>query len=597
MKNQKKQTSEIYSNGRKPFEKMGDNHLSRWVPIEKIQKVKKVVTTMDTFLILKQNNELVLLTKNKQFTSTIAEIKDIRSSNVTYLVLTKLGKVYSLDPREVKSPISVTSSNTKPSKIEQLKLVDYFEKQNLSVESINMNKDNSYYVCQGNKLYANGLNSSGQIGFDENPQILPRFIANNVVNVYCGVFGNGVFYTTTEDTVFATGWNYWGQLSLNHKNNQTRFVKVPNWKASDILDIQTHQFHTVLLTKDGKLYSTGAVAHNGNSKSTTGLDAFTEIPYFEKKKVIQISGGDTHSIVLTDKNELYGWGFKNNTQNTDQDSDVTIIRDNRKVYNIKFPSNILENNNKIKISSGGNSILIYQSYDNNDLKQDFINLFMDRKFTDHLFLEKYPIHKILIERRTGLQIDQIETIFKEKLSLTNEDINSFLEWIYVDVITNRELLEKIFNSLNLAFSPNEVEHSLENDLIKLYNDQDSTDFTLLSKIEDDDNDGNDDDDDDEQFEEIPVHKFILIARSGLFRDLFENVQEESSSVKDYSGKSIESIEILIKFFYTNTILLTADHDPQLVVEELEDAVEYYQLNDVSNLINELHSIKKFYNLK
>ncbi|KAJ6250059.1 hypothetical protein M0813_16431 [Anaeramoeba flamelloides] len=73
--------------------------------------------------------------------------------------------------------------------------------------------------------------------------------------------------------------------------------------------------------------------------------------------------------------------------------------------------------------------------------------------------------------------------------------------------------------------------------------------------------------------------------------MFENITEESKSVKDYSGKSIESIEILIKYFYTEKIELTADHDPLLIIEELEDSIEYYQLNENSNILSQLNEIK------
>ncbi|KAJ3425990.1 kelch-like protein [Anaeramoeba flamelloides] len=100
------------------------------------------------------------------------------------------------------------------------------------------------------------------------------------------------------------------------------------------------------------------------------------------------------------------------------------------------------------------------------------------------------------------------------------------------------------------------------------------------------------------YEEIPVHKFILLARSGLFMEMFDNVNEKDNlnKVQDYSNKSIESLEILIKYFYTNSIEMTADQDPKLIVDELSDAVEYYQLNAQWNFESELLKIKKQFDL-
>ncbi|KAJ6250314.1 hypothetical protein M0813_16171 [Anaeramoeba flamelloides] len=105
-------------------------------------------------------------------------------------------------------------------------------------------------------------------------------------------------------------------------------------------------------------------------------------------------------------------------------------------------------------------------------------------------------------------------------------------------------------------------------------------------------------DKDVNYEEIPVHKFILLARSGLFGAMFDYVNEKDNTnqVQDYTNKSIKSLKILIKYFYTNSIELTTEKDPKLIVEELSDAVEYYQLNDQCNFESELNKSKKQFDL-
>ncbi|KAJ3426005.1 hypothetical protein M0812_28452 [Anaeramoeba flamelloides] len=112
-------------------------------------------------------------------------------------------------------------------------------------------------------------------------------------------------------------------------------------------------------------------------------------------------------------------------------------------------------------------------------------------------------------------------------------------------------------------------------------DDDSKDFKILVKIEyeqDEEEDNDEEEVEEENYEEIPEHKFILLARSGLFREMFDYVNEKDNTnkVQDYTNKSIKSLKILIKYFYTNSIELTTDQDPKLIVEELSDAVEYYQ---------------------
>ncbi|KAJ3442143.1 speckle-type poz protein [Anaeramoeba flamelloides] len=115
---------------------------------------------------------------------------------------------------------------------------------------------------------------------------------------------------------------------------------------------------------------------------------------------------------------------------------------------------------------------------------------------------------------------------------------------------------------------------------------------------DDQEDDNDDEDKEGNYEEIPVHKFILLARSGLFRSMFDYVNEKENlnKAQDYTNKSIESLKILIKYFYTDSIELKTNQDPKFIVDELSDAVEYYQLNDQCNLESELLKIKKQFDL-
>ncbi|KAJ3449104.1 hypothetical protein M0812_05248 [Anaeramoeba flamelloides] len=107
---------------------------------------------------------------------------------------------------------------------------------------------------------------------------------------------------------------------------------------------------------------------------------------------------------------------------------------------------------------------------------------------------------------------------------------------------------------------------LKNDLKQLLFDEQTSDFKLVVKnIENED-------------EELYIHKFILAARSGLFLNMFQNIEENFQKVKDYSGKSLETIELLISFLYTDELPITADTDQEFIKKEFEDIVEYYQLN-------------------
>ncbi|KAJ5077947.1 speckle-type poz protein [Anaeramoeba ignava] len=100
--------------------------------------------------------------------------------------------------------------------------------------------------------------------------------------------------------------------------------------------------------------------------------------------------------------------------------------------------------------------------------------------------------------------------------------------------------------------------------------------------------------------EIKVHKLILILRSNLFRQMFLNVQDDSNSVKDYSGKSKGSLEQLIHYFYFGefdlNLNLNLKKDLTKIIQELNDTEDFYQLsqfNQFNNRLKELETQKYF----
>ncbi|KAJ6245131.1 hypothetical protein M0813_20580 [Anaeramoeba flamelloides] len=580
--------SGIENNSIRQLFNQNENKCPQWTPLSKIKnanKVRKIVSGNNhNCLIWKGVNNLEFYqTRNqpKFFTIENEEIKDIQSGYQTYLILTKSGKVFSL--AENCAYCEIPLSDPESSNYEKIRPVPFFNKKenNRKVDTFAMVGWSNYFVCKNGKLFGNGFNK-GRLGdgTSNESKNLPVLIFENVTRVFGGVKGYSVFFTTKNNELYAAGLNQYGNLGIGNSSIQKSPVKVPNWKAEDILDLQTNDGYSILITKEGKTYGCGNDEYNGfaTSKST-----FTEIEELKNKKVVEYSGGSRISLALTNENELFGWGFDSDNQPTDQYGNINI----QKPHKINLPE-IFQNNPsiKLKITCGTQCIYLYPSY-NNCLIQDFQKLFESKIFCDSkLSLNEniqFPIHKIIVESRTNLQISTIEDLLNKE-SFSKQEILLFLKWVYFDEITNVDLLKQIFNSLTLSYPP---KNTFQKDLHDLFNDEDSKDFTLLIKNDEDE----EEDDKEDEYEEIPVHKIILLTRSGLFREMFENTTEESKSVKDYSGKSIESIEILIKYFYTGKIELTADHDIQLIIEELEDLIEYYQLNENSNILSQLNEIK------
>ncbi|KAJ3428567.1 uv excision repair protein rad23 [Anaeramoeba flamelloides] len=218
----------------------------------------------------------------------------------------------------------------------------------------------------------------------------------------------------------------------------------------------------------------------------------------------------------------------------------------------------------------------------------FLQLLEDSKnaLTD-LEIMGQKIHSLMLKTRTKKDPGLIKSMIEEKYH-TIEERNLFLNWVYGDKDFKNKKLHQILKDIGMAEMPSK--ETLLEDISELWNDQDSKDFKILINGNDQ---GNKDQDKlkNENADSIPIHKIVLRARSQLFKTMFSQVNKNINKVTDYSGISFESLQILFKFLYTNKIEITADNDPILVLEELQDAKDYYQLGKNSVLDLELQKIK------
>ncbi|KAJ3426172.1 btk-binding protein-related [Anaeramoeba flamelloides] len=562
-------SSSLYITGSKAFSfviKNKNNNLPKWTKsnLKKTQTIKKIVCGSGNhihFLVWKKPNKLEFYQKyNKKKKYQLPKnetIKDIASSFYTYLILTESGKVWSLahSNRYKEVPLLDADQNT-------------FEK--IRHVGLELAKIVAEYQClfMSKTRLTKSLQESHSYGF---------------------------FFTTSEpDLLYTCGSNNYGQLGVGSTVDQNTATAVQNFKGSEILTLSSGSYHSILITNEGQTFGCGSKEINGLGVRKT---IFTLIPQLKEKKAVQVSTGLSRTLVLTDQNELYGWGFDENLYPTNE---LPSRRDIPKKIRLPgFFTKYLYSKDQIRIACGSHISFLYLDF-KNTLSEDLRILYESKKFCDceiGKLGNKIPVHKSLVECRTKLTIDQIQNkLFVEK-SINKEQTLSFVKWIYSDEISDLEKLEQTFNLLELTFPPS-VDNTLENDIAQLYKDNDSKDFTIFVNIEDEEEEEEDEENKKVNYEEIPVHKFILLGRSGLFRAMFDyvNEKENTNKIQDYTNKSIESLKILIKYFYTNSIKLTANQDPEIIVDELSDAVEYYQLNDQCNFELELLKIKKQFDL-
>ncbi|KAJ6232198.1 hypothetical protein M0813_05117 [Anaeramoeba flamelloides] len=457
-----------------------------------------------------------------------------------------------------------TSSLTKPKKIEF-----FTENKNLFVQKVVCGVHQTYFLIDNGDLYGAGLNSSNELGVKDTTKSKVVFIKKNITDVYSGNYSHFYFRKDTENNIFGNGQNLPSQ-NYNLKE-QKEFAN------KQIMDISTgYRTYIVLCTSDNNEQSNvvNELWRNFEKK-------FTRIKYFDHIPLRVISEGCWHTILQSKDRKVYGWDQNYNENCSPKEIEISK-REEYKDY-------------MLDVVSGSFQCYFLFNYENY-IVTDVKNLFAKHtEFSDFSLLNEIKTFKSIIECRTRKKFDQVKDILE---SFNIDQVKEWLKWCHKSENHQSELTNEIFEKLGIT---NPHERTIQDDLLWLYSQEDTKDFRILIKDQDDDdddyddNENNDEDDSEEDnYEEIPIHKTILIARSGLFREMFKNITEKSNSVKDFSGKSIESLEIFFQFLYTDKIELTADNDPQLIADDLADAAEYYQLTTHSILEKELEKVRKMF---
>ena len=116
------------------------------------------------------------------------------------------------------------------------------------------------------------------------------------------------FAFTKEGEAFGWGWNSFGQLgdgSNAERYNPKKIIGIPG----KVVRLSVGFSHILALTSDGAVYGWGA---NTDNQLGDGSRKPRNVPPKDRTyshKVVDIGAGESHSLVLTDKGEIFGWGY------------------------------------------------------------------------------------------------------------------------------------------------------------------------------------------------------------------------------------------------------------------------------------------------
>lgn len=216
---------------------------------------------------------------------------------------------------------------------------------NISIKKFHTYGEASFFLGSDNKLYASGINSSGELGNGDNYETYNRFtpILENVKdfsNGYCNIIA-----VKNDGTVWASGQNWYQQFGFgpNDYDDRTVFEQIPIDNVDKVYSWYTHIY---IVKNDGTLWACGS-----NDKGQLGLgdttdrSTFTQVPNMNNIKEIYGSIDYNSNYILKNDGTLWACGLNSSGQlglgDTTSRSTFTKVTDNVKKVAIDFETGVV----------------------------------------------------------------------------------------------------------------------------------------------------------------------------------------------------------------------------------------------------------------
>jgi len=202
----------------------------------------------------------------------------------------------------------------------------YFSENNVIIISIKTGAWHSLFLSKCGRVFSSGMNQHGQCGIKKKYefQLLPTKIPflYDIKEISCGE--NHSIVLDKTGNVYGFGYNQYGQIGLLNQdeddNNNDNIIDIatlnPFFKYKNIESISSGNSHSICINDNGYLWLFGR-----NQFGQLGTGDITEwdegvfIPHlfqslteFEHTLISSASCGLNHTIVLSKKNEIYGFG-------------------------------------------------------------------------------------------------------------------------------------------------------------------------------------------------------------------------------------------------------------------------------------------------
>ena len=201
--------------------------------------------------------------------------------------------------------------------IQKPKKVDFFIKNNLKIKRVSCGGYHTIVITESNELYSFGKGIYGQCGYGQpdNTPTPKRVVFNEnqnekyennrnitIIDIKCG--GEHSLFLSSNKKLYTCGHGYLGQLGLGNNKNISSPIIVQSLTNKNIIEIAAGWSHSLVLTNEGNIYSTGCNKY-GELGIGTNLNKYnyTWIKTLSKLNIKHISAGGHHSWCLIDTNE------------------------------------------------------------------------------------------------------------------------------------------------------------------------------------------------------------------------------------------------------------------------------------------------------
>eukprot|EP00163_Fabomonas_tropica_P033828 TRINITY_DN912_c0_g1_i1.p1 TRINITY_DN912_c0_g1~~TRINITY_DN912_c0_g1_i1.p1 ORF type:complete len:1156 (-),score=216.85 TRINITY_DN912_c0_g1_i1:35-3502(-) len=204
------------------------------------------------------------------------------------------------------------------------------------------------------RVWTWGRNHVGQLGIgatgtQRRPQLVRGALEGlRVVHISCGSSHMGALTETGH--LYMWGWGAYGRLGLGHECTTYHPARVLGiLGAETILTFSCGGAHTLCATTDNRLYSWGynqakQLGYNPTRAFSNSSPRYVLLR--EDDDVIQVAGGECHSLALTKSGTVYAWGA-NNLKQLGLDSSRHVGRSSH------IPTVVMRN--VVCISAGGST--------------------------------------------------------------------------------------------------------------------------------------------------------------------------------------------------------------------------------------------------